>query len=118
VPVAIAEVDRQLDSSSCELALERVDQRAVLCVDRAHAAEALVMVGDVEEPLTRDVAAAGDVLEERHHVVRPLRPAEGDDEQRVIPAATDLGIGTVGRMPASRSGRHRSQITELVSVAP
>ena len=35
------------------------------------------------EPLARDVAAARDVLEERDHVVHPLRPAERDDEDRV-----------------------------------
>src|SRR3712207_6910916 len=35
---------------------------------------------------SRDAAAAGDVLEERHHVVGALRAAEAEHEQRLPPA--------------------------------
>ena len=68
---------------ACELGLERGDQLAVLAVDRADAAEELVVVRHLLEPLARDVAPARDVLEERDDVVRPFGPAERDDEQRV-----------------------------------
>ena len=67
-----------------QLGLERGDQLAVLGVDRADAAEQLVVMRHLEQPLARDVAAAGDVLEERHHVVHPLGPAERDDHDRVV----------------------------------
>ena len=83
VPVAVAEVDRQIDPVLVELDPKRGDQRAVLGVDRADAAEELVVVGDLLQPLARDVAPAGHVLEEGDHVVHPLGPAERDDEDRV-----------------------------------
>ena len=66
-----------------QLGLERSDQRAVLLVDRADAAEQLVVVRDVEQPFARDATPARHVLEERQNVVRPFRPAERDDEDRV-----------------------------------
>ena len=83
MPVAVAEVDRQVDAASAQLGLERGDQRAVLGVDRTDAAEQLVVVGDVEQPLARDVASARDVLEERQHVIRPFGAAERDEHDRV-----------------------------------
>ena len=67
-------------------------------VDRADAAEALVVVRHLLEPLARDVAAARHVLEERHHVVHALGPAERDDEQRVVAAVVETRIGAVRRL--------------------
>ena len=66
-----------------ELDAQRCDQRAVLRVDRADAVELRVVLRDLLEPLARDVAAARHVLEERDHVVDPLRPAERDDDDGV-----------------------------------
>ena len=63
--------------------LKRGDQRTVLSVDRADAAEELVVVRHFLEPLARDVSPARHVFEERDHVVHPLRAAERDDEDRV-----------------------------------
>ena len=83
VPVAVAEVDRQVDAVRVELDSQGCDQRPVLGVDRADAAEELVVMRDLLEPLARDVAPARDVFEEGDHVVHPLRPAERDDEDRV-----------------------------------
>ena len=83
MPVAVAEVERQVDAVCVELRPERGDQRPVLRVDRAHAAEERVVLGDLLEPLARHVPAARHVLEEGHDVVHPLRPAERDDEDRV-----------------------------------
>ena len=83
-PVAVAPVDRQVQAVGREVRLDRRDQRAVLRVDRADAAEAEVVLGHLEQPLARDPAAPGDVLQERQHVVRPLRPAEGHQQERVV----------------------------------
>ena len=63
-----------------ELLLDRGDQLAVLRVDRADAPEQVVVARDLDESLARDTAAASDVLEERQHVVRPLRAAERDHQ--------------------------------------
>ena len=110
MPVAVAEVDRQVDAATAQLRLERGDQLAVLGVDRADAAEQLVVVRDVEQPLARDVAAARDVLEERQHVVRPLRAAERDEHDRVELVrgpARDCAIG--GLLALFDRRRHRAQ---------
>ncbi len=109
VPVAVAEVDRQPDPVRGELGLERRDQIAVLLVDRADAAEELVVMADLREPLARDVASARDVLEERDHVVGPLGAAERDDEQRVVATVVEPGVGPVGRLLTRRSCVHRGQ---------
>ena len=67
-----------------ELFLEGGDQLSALLVDRAHPAEKLVMLRDLEHPLARHVLAPQHVLEERHHVVGAFGPAERDDEQGVV----------------------------------
>ena len=74
MPVAIAPVDRQLRAVRGQLALERRDQLPVLLVDRADAAEVLVVLGDFEHPLARHVLAAEHVFEKRQHVVGPSGP--------------------------------------------
>ena len=53
-PVAVAPVDRQVEAVRREVGLERRDQRAVLRVDRADAAEAEVVLADLQQPLARD----------------------------------------------------------------
>ena len=114
VPVAVAEVDRQVDAVGVELDSESRDQRPVLGVDRADAAEELVVMRDLLEPLAGDVAPARDVLEERDHVVHPLRPAERDDEDRVEARGREGGDepvgGRLGNGLAHRSERSRARL--------
>ena len=86
MPVAVAEVDRQVDAVGGELVLQGGDERPVLLIDGADAAEVRVVRGDLREAFPRDVAAAGHVFEEREDVVHPLRAAEGEDEQGVVRA--------------------------------
>ncbi len=79
MPVAVAPINRQLDAAPREFGLQRGDQRPHLVVQRTLAAEVVVMLGHGEQPLPRHVPSAGDVLQERHDIFTPLRPAETDD---------------------------------------
>ena len=100
MPVAVAEVDRQLDAASAQLRLECLDQLTVLGVDRTDAAEQLVVVGDIEQALARDVASARDVLEERQDVVRPFGAAERDEHDRIELVCGPTRDGAVGGLLA------------------
>ena len=84
MPVAIAPVDRQLRPVGVQFGDQRGQQGTVLAVDRANAVEKLVVPGNFQKPLARDVFAANDVFQKRHHVVRPLGTAEGDQEKSVV----------------------------------
>jgi hypothetical protein len=72
------------DVPGLELGSQSVEQLAVLLVDGADPAEREVVVRHLLEALARDAAAAGDVLEERHHVVGTLRAPERDEEEGVV----------------------------------
>ncbi len=80
--------------------LQRGDEGPVLGVDRADAAEVEVVLGDLFQPLPGDVAAPGDVLQERDDVVRPFRAAEGEHEQRVVGVGGVVEAGGVERLGA------------------
>ena len=67
-----------------QLALERRDQSPVLVVDRALAAEVLIVLGDFEHSLAGHVPPAEHVFEKRDHIVRAVGAAEGDHEHGVI----------------------------------
>ena len=82
VPVAVAPVDRQRR----QLGPDRGQQGPVLLVDRGHPAEVPVVPGHLEQPLPRHPAAAHHVLQERQHVLRPLRTTEGQQQQGVVRA--------------------------------
>ena len=84
VPVAVAPEHGKVDAAGCELGFERRLQLAVLVVDRAHAAEVAVVVGDLFEALLGDAATTGDVAQERDDVVLALGPAETGEEDRVV----------------------------------
>src|SRR6476469_4008990 len=83
-----------------QLRLERVDHLPVLRVDRADAAEELVVVRHLEQPLARYAPAARHVLQKRHHVVHALRAAERDDDDRVGRVLGQPGGRAVGRLLA------------------
>ena len=84
MPVAVAEVHRQVDAGGREQLPDRGHRVAVQLVDRRDPAEVPVVLGDLEQPLPRHAPAPGDVLEERHDVVRPFRAAERKPQQRVV----------------------------------
>ena len=63
---------------------QRGDQRPVLIVDRALAAEVVIVLGDLQHSLARNVLSAQHVLKERNHIVRPFRTSERDNQQSVV----------------------------------
>jgi len=79
-----------LDASSCspvdghrrslrvEFAFQRGDQSAILFVDGALAAEAVVVFRNFQRALPRHIFPAQHILKERDDVVRPLRPTKRD----------------------------------------
>src|SRR4029453_3663787 len=105
MPVAVAPVDRQRNVVGGEVGTNGGEQLAALVVDRAPATEAVVVLAHLREPFGWDVAATGDVLQERDHVIWALRPAKRQEQQRVvghpvnIPSTlTHPGIHSTARM--------------------
>ena len=84
MPIAIAPIHRQRRPVRGQLALDRRNRAPVLLVDRAAAAEMVIVLGHFEQPLAGHVPAAEDVFQKRHHVVGAVGPAERDDEQCVV----------------------------------
>ncbi len=94
VPVAVAPVHGQGVARRGQLGIERGDERTVVRVDRAHAAERVVLLGHDAEPILRHVPAARDALEEREDVVGALGAAERDDHDGVVhPAHGSMSPG-------------------------
>src|SRR6202011_1956442 len=84
VPVAVAPVDREVRSVAGKLVRQSGGQSPVLAVERAHASEGPVVLGDLLDPVGRYRAAPEDIVEEGEHVVVALGPAEGQDNDGVV----------------------------------
>ena len=80
----VAPIHRQREPVLVELGAKRGQQRAVLAVDRAHAADLVVVLGDVDQPFPWHPATGGHILQKWHHVVGPFGTTEGDEEHGVI----------------------------------
>ena len=104
------------------------DQFAALIVDRAAPAEVVVVLRHLQHALARHVAAAQDVLEERDHVCRTFRTAEGHDQNGIVVHAN---VGCQRRSarlvkihaahagiaaPAARAGGHLGALGAAVGV--
>ena len=83
-PVPVPPVDGQRQAAGREVGADRGQQVPALLVDRAHPADRVVVLGHARQPLRRDAAAAGDVLQERHHLVGAFRAAERDKQEGVV----------------------------------
>ena len=84
MPVPVAPVDRQDDAVPPQLRPQGLDQLADLPVDRAGTPEMVVVLGDLQQSLPRNVPAPCHVLEERQDVLMPLGSTEADDQDRVV----------------------------------
>ena len=112
VPVSISPVDRQRDAVPVELRPQRGDQVADLSIDRADAAEMVVVLGDLQKSLAGDVSAPRDVFQERQHIFAALGPAKTDDENRIVRQSTS----TFSRSTEA-SGRPAGLVS-MMSVRP
>ena len=81
MPVAHADVDRQRQARAAQPLAEPLRLPHRQRRQRRHAAEQLVVVRDLFDPLRRDAPSAQHVLQKRPHVGRPLRAAERDHDQ-------------------------------------
>src|SRR5256885_1328484 len=84
MPVAIAPIDRHLRATRSQLGIEQSNQLAHLPIDGTDAAKMVVMFGDFEHALARDIASAQHIFKERNDVSWLLRPAECDQKERVV----------------------------------
>lgn len=62
LPVAVAEVDRDVDATECEFGFDVGDDFAVAVVEWAVSVEVVVVNGYFIEPFGRDPPASGDVF--------------------------------------------------------
>ena len=83
-PVPVPPVEGQRQAAGREVGPYHRQQVPALLVDRAHPADRVVVFGDARQPFGRDPTAAGDVLQERHHLVGALWAAERDKQERVV----------------------------------
>ena len=102
MPIAIAPVDRDLGSMLRQFAFESCNQFTGLLVDRTLAAEMVVMFGDRQHALPRNIPPAQNVFQERNHILRALGPAEGDNQNRVVIHSSRLPLNNQMDVAASR----------------
>src|SRR5262249_54371656 len=84
MPVAVAEIDRQFRALFAEEVLQGGLQGAVLGVEGADAAKMLIMLGDGQQTLARNIAPAKDVFQEGNDLVGTFRSTEGNDQHGVV----------------------------------
>ena len=76
MPVSISPIDRQVDVITLKLRANRRQEFAVMLVDRADAAEVVVVLGNFQQPFARNVSASCHVFEERQNIVPAFWTAE------------------------------------------
>jgi hypothetical protein len=67
-----------------EFGFEGREEFAALVVDRAHAVEVVIVFGDFEHALARDVFASEHIFKEGNNVVVFFGASEGDEEEGVV----------------------------------
>ena len=76
MPIAIAPVDRQIDTSRIQLFSQRSNQCAILRVDGADAAEMLIVFDHFHHPFAGHILASQNVLKERQNFIWTSGAAE------------------------------------------
>src|SRR4051812_23337630 len=84
MPVAVAPVQRQLDSGRRKFLVQCREQRTILRIDRADAAKMIIMLRDLQHSLARHVSAAKHVFQKRQHILAPLRTAKRNQQKSVV----------------------------------
>ena len=93
MPVAIAEIDRQIQPGIGEVGLQRRDDPLIQRVDRRDPTEVQVVLRDLGEPFGGHPATPSDVLQEGDHVLGTLGTAEGQQQQGVGHQLSDMFSG-------------------------
>ena len=91
--MAVAPVDRQWRPVCVQLVGQRGQQGTVFGIDRAYSAQQLIVPGNLQKPPTRNVLATDNVFQERQNIIRPLRPAERNQQESVVGRMMDIGCG-------------------------
>ena len=60
------------------------DQVSTLLIDRADTVEVVIVLGNFQQPLARDVAAPRDIFEERQNIVPTFWAAKRNQQNRVV----------------------------------
>ncbi len=84
MPIAIAEIDRQTWSISCQFLLECRDEFSILFVDRTDAAKQLVMLRNAKHSLSWHVTALQHIFQKRDDVAHSFRAAERNYQDGII----------------------------------
>src|ERR1700751_2937444 len=84
MPVAIAPVDWKAGPGTIQFVCEGRHQLAVLLVDGTLPAEVIIVLRNFEQTFAGHFASAQDVFEERNHVIRLLRSAKRENQNRIV----------------------------------
>ena len=84
MPVSVAEIDRESNPLGVEFLAESGDKMTILRIDRAHAAEVLIVFRDFQDAALGDIPATQDIFQEGKHILRPFGTSKGDNEQGII----------------------------------
>ena len=90
-------------------------ERPVLVVDRGASAELEVVLPHLLQPLTRDPAAAGDVLEERDDVLELLGPPKDTSRRASYGLGSDCMGPIVGSATIRRAWRRPPTLASMLS---
>ena len=77
MPIPVSPINRQI-TSAIPLTSQRRDECATLFVERTTAPEVMVVIRDFEQAFARNITAARDILQKRHHIFMLFRAAERD----------------------------------------
>jgi hypothetical protein len=82
-PNAVTPINGELESALVAFLLNRSDQISALAIDGADTPEMLVVLGDFQHPLPRDIFSAKHIFEERHNVFGAFGAPEGNEKDRI-----------------------------------
>ena len=75
-PVSISPIKGKVDAVCAKLLAKGLQKQAALRIDRAHAAEVIIVLGHFQHPLTRHVSTPQNVFEKGNDIVAAFRTAE------------------------------------------
>ena len=84
MPVTVSPIHRQLRTVLRQFLLQSRDQFPNLLVDRALAAEVVIVLGDCQHAFAPNIPSSQHVFEEWDHLFRRFRAAEGNNENGVV----------------------------------